>query len=183
MLEDWIDQLRSNGSETVWLAHISSKVTSKDGKDIKPRGDKLIGMWLRQLAVAALDLPVTGYLVARDARVVMAPLSREEALQQLAEVVRLWREGMDRPLPVAAKTALALLQGGDPRSVYDGGFDIGGENEDICLARLWPDFTALTAQEGWRDMAQSLYGPLNDWLAQHVRIEPLEESQDGGEEA
>ena len=183
VLEDWIDQLRSDGSETVWLAHISSKVTSKEGKDVKPRGDKLIAMWLRQLAVAALDLPATGYLVARDARVVMAPLSKEEALQQLGEVVRLWREGMDRPLPVAAKTALALLQGGDPRSVYDGGFDIGGENEDICLARLWPDFAALSAQEGWRDMAQALYGPLNAWLEQHVRIEALEAQQDGGEEA
>jgi len=182
-LEDWIDQLRSNGSETVWLAHISSKVTSKDGKDIKPRGDKLIAMWLRQLAVVALELPVTGYLVARDARVVMAPLSKEDALRQLGEVVRLWRKNMDCPLPVATKTALTLLQGGDPRSAYDGGFDIGGENEDICLARLWPDFAALAAQEGWREMAQDLYGPLNAWLEQHVRIEPLEASQDGGEEA
>ena len=178
MLEDWIDQLRSNGSKTVWLSQISSKVTSKDGKELKPRGDKLMGMWLRQLAVAAAGLPVTGYLVARDARVIMAPLEREAALQQLAEVVRLWRAGMDQPLPVATKTALALLQGGDARTIYDGGFELRGENEDICLARLWPDFAALKAQPEWESTAHALYGPLAAWLEQDVKIEPL----DGGEE-
>jgi len=175
-LEDWIDQLRSDGSNTVWLAHISSKVTNKSGT---ARGDKMIAMWLRQLAVAAAGMPVTGYLVARDAIVTMAPLARDAALAQLAEVVRIWRDGMDRPLPVACKTALALVQEGDPRSVYDGGFDISGESDDLCLARMWPDFAALSAQAEWEPYSRALYEPLAEWLEQHVTIDAI----GGGEEA
>ncbi|MES2117563.1 MAG: exodeoxyribonuclease V subunit gamma, partial [Pseudomonadota bacterium] len=141
-LDDWLDHLRSNGSDTVWLTQMSSKVTDKAGQ---ARGDKLIPMWLRQLAAAAAGMPVTGYLVARDAIVTMAPLEQGAALQALHDLVSIWRHGMHRPLPTACKTALALAQGGDPRAVYDGGFEIKGENEDLCLARLWPDFAALSA--------------------------------------
>jgi exodeoxyribonuclease V gamma subunit len=174
-LDDWIDQLRSNGSETVWLMQMSSKVTDKQGK---PRGDKLIAMWLRQLAVAAAGLPVTGHLVARDAIVTMKPLDQDEAQEALRGLVCLWRDGMNRPLPTACKTALALAQGGDARTVYDGGFEVSGENEDLCLARLWPDFAALSAEEDFADVSDGLYGPLADWLEHHITITAI-----GGEEA
>jgi exodeoxyribonuclease V gamma subunit len=170
-VDDWIDQLRSNGLETVWLTQMSSKVTDKQGK---PRGDKLIAMWLRQLAAAAAGMPVTGYLVARDAIVTMKALPRDEALEALRELVCLWRDGMNRPLPTACKTALALAQGGDPRAVYDGGFEISGENEELCLARLWPDFAALSAQPDFADVSEALYGPLANWLEHHITIEAIE---------
>ncbi|MBA5637986.1 exodeoxyribonuclease V subunit gamma [Duganella sp. LX20W] len=169
-LEDWLDHLRSNGSDTVWLTQMSSKVTDKGGQ---PRGDKLIPMWLRQLAAAAAGMPVTGYLVARDAIVIMAPLAQGEALQTLSDLVSIWRDGMHRPLPTACKTALTLMQGSDPRPVYDGGFDVDGENADLCLARLWPDFAALSAEELWADCAQALYGPLAAWLRDHITVEPI----------
>jgi exodeoxyribonuclease V gamma subunit len=91
-LDDWIDQLRSNGSETVWLAQMSSRVADKQGK---PRGDKLIAMWLRQLAVSATGMQVKGLLVARDAIVTMNPLP-PVAQEALRELVCLWRDGMNR---------------------------------------------------------------------------------------
>jgi exodeoxyribonuclease V gamma subunit len=166
-LDDWIDQLRSNGNETVWLMQMSSKVTDKQGK---PRGDKLIAMWLRQLAVAAAGMPVTGHLVARDAIVTMKPLDQGEAREALRELVCLWRDGMNRPLPTACKTALALAQGGDPRAVYDGGFEASGESDDLCLARLWPDFATLSAHPDFADISEALYGPLANWLEQHITI-------------
>jgi hypothetical protein len=53
------------------------------------------------------------------------------------------------PLPTACKTALALVQEGDPRATYDGGFDIDGEVADLCLARLWPEYAELEAQAGF----------------------------------
>jgi exodeoxyribonuclease V gamma subunit len=174
-LDDWIDQLRSNGNETVWLMQMSSKVTDKQGK---PRGDKLIAMWLRQLAVAAAGMPVSGHLVARDAIVTMQPLDQREAQEALRELVCLWRDGMNRPLPTACKTALALAQGGDARAVYDGGFEVSGENQDLCLARLWPDFAALSAQPDFADVSEALYGPLANWLEQHITIAAI-----GGEDA
>jgi exodeoxyribonuclease V gamma subunit len=173
-LDDWIDQLRTGADGEAWLMQISSKVA--DSKGI-PRGDKLIGPWLRQLAAAAAGHPVTGYLVARDAIVTMAPLDAESARADLSALVALWRRNLDQPLPVACKTALALLRGGDARGTYDGGFEISGEVEDESLARLWPDFAALTAGGEWLETAQALYGPLANWLDQHVSVALL-----GGEQ-
>jgi exodeoxyribonuclease V gamma subunit len=172
-LDDWIDRLRSNGDETAWLMQMSSKVLDKEGQ---PRGEKLIGPWLRQLAAAACGHPVSGYLVARDAVVAMAPLDAQAAHAQLAALVALWRQNLDQPLPVACKTALALLRDGDARATYDGGFQIGGEVEDLCLARLWPDFAAFSASGEWLETSKALYGPLAQWLAE-VTITPLGKEQ------
>ena len=179
LVEDWLDKLRGNHGETAWLEQISSKVMDKSGL---ARGDKLMLMWLRQLVAAAIGFPVTGYLVARDAIVSMAPLDPAASREALATVLALWREGMNHPLPTACKTGLALVQDGDPRAVYDGGFDIGGEREELCLARLWPEFAALAAEEAWQDCTRELYGPLADWLREHVTLDPIVAPEGNGEE-
>jgi exodeoxyribonuclease V gamma subunit len=169
LLEDWIDRLRSDGQHTAWLMQISSKVLDKSGA---PRGEKLIDAWLRQLAASAAGAGVTGYLVARDAVVTMAPLERETALAMLGEIVALWRHNLNAPLPVACKTALAHLAKGDARKVYDGGYELSGEVEEPCLARLWPEFSLLVAAGGWPDLAEALYGGLAGWLANHIQVKP-----------
>ncbi len=169
-LEDWIDRLRTDGEKTAWLMQISSKVLDKSGA---PRGDKLIVPWLRQLAASALGVGITGYLVARDAVVTMAPLGREDALAVLGNVVHLWQCNLDAPLPVACRTALALLQGGEPRKVYDGGYELPGEvQREPCLARLWPEFALLVAAGGWPDLAHDLYGGLAHWLKEQIQVTP-----------
>ena len=180
-LDDWLDQLRSDGAQTVWLMQLSSRVADKQGK---ARGDKLIAMWVRQLAAAAAGLSVTGYLVARDMVVTMAPLDRDEALQALRVLAAWWRDGMDRPLPTACKTALALVgDGGDggsgenkanARTAYDGSFELQGENQDLCLARLWPDYSALSAQPDFERVSQELYGPLARWLEQCITMTSID---------
>ena len=173
-LDDWIDKLRTDGADTVWLMQISSKVLTKSGM---ARGDKLIGPWLRQLAAAAAGAEVTGYLVARDAVVSMAPVDAGLARAVLAQLIALWRRNLDQPLAVACKTALAQLQDGDPRATYDGGFELSGEGEDLCLARLWPDFAALTAGGEWPQVAEQLYGALAGWLAQDITIVKHQEQE------
>ena len=169
-LEDWIDRLRSDGERSAWLVQISSKVLDKQGQ---PRGDKLIGPWLRQLAGAACGHPVAGYLVARDAVLEMAPLEQEAARKALRELALLWRSNLDQPLAVACKTALAYLAEGDARTTYDGAFEISGEVTEPCLARLWPDFDALTAAGDWPQVAVQLYGPLARWLDEQVAVSPI----------
>jgi len=171
VLEDWIDQLRSDGSATVWLMQMSSKALDKAGQ---PRGDKLIGMWLRQLAASAQGASFTGLLVARDAVVTMAPLAQADAHAVLAGLVTLWRTNMDGPLPTACKTALALVTGGDPRTTYDGGFEVSGEGTDETLARLWPEYAALAAEPDHARVAQALYGPLASWLKDHLSVQPID---------
>ncbi|MDK6075920.1 exodeoxyribonuclease V subunit gamma [Massilia varians] len=170
VLDDWIDRLRSDGIDTAWLMQVSSKVLDREGR---PRGDKLIGAWLRQLAASAAGAPVAGHLVARDAILTMPALNPTEAAATLHDLVSLWRTNLDRPLGVACKTALALLQEGDPRLVYDGSYELSGEVEELCLARLWPDFASLVAAGDWPHVARDLYGPLADWLETGVQVAPL----------
>ncbi len=170
VLDDWIDRLRTDGDETAWLMQVSSKVLDREGR---PRGDKLIGPWLRQLAAAAAGAPVAGHLVARDAILSMDALNPLDAAATLHDLAALWRTNLDRPLGVACKTALAMLQEGDPRSVYDGGYELPGEVDELCLARLWPDFASLVAAGDWPHVARDLYGPLADWIEAAVHVAPL----------
>jgi exodeoxyribonuclease V gamma subunit len=176
LLDDWIDKLRSNDGETVWLMQISSRVLDRKGA---PRGDKLIGPWLRQLAAAAAGARVSGYLVARDATLELAPLDAGAARAVLEGIAGLWRDNLDRPLAVACKTALAHLAGADPREVYDGGFEINGEVDDPCLARLWPEFAVLRAAGDWPRTAEALYGPLAAWLRDSVSVTRFGGDQEG----
>jgi exodeoxyribonuclease V gamma subunit len=175
LLDDWLDRLRmdhgDDGAGTAWLLQMSGKALDKKGG---PRGDKLIGAWLRQLAAAAAGMPVAGWVVARDAILAMAPLAPAAAQAQLSTLAALWRANLDRPLPLACRTALALLTGGDARETYDGGFETDGEVADDCLARLWPEFALLRAAGGWPEVAEALYGPLVAWLRDGVAVTPLE---------
>jgi exodeoxyribonuclease V gamma subunit len=180
LLDDWIDKLRSNEGETVWLMQISSRVLDRKGA---PRGDKLIGPWLRQLAAAAGGARISGYLVARDATLQLDPIDPAIAHAALENIVALWRANLDRPLAVACKTALAHLAGGDPREAYDGGFEINGEVDDPCLARLWPEFAVLRAAGDWPRTAEMLYGPLAAWLGDGVTVSRFGDPKDGGEQA
>jgi hypothetical protein len=66
-----------------------------------------------------------------------------------------------------------LLQGGDARTAYDGGFDNPGEVErDEAVRRLWPAYAQLAAEPGWIETAQDLYGPLLEWAAAHAHASP-----------
>jgi exodeoxyribonuclease V gamma subunit len=173
-LEDWIDKLHSDGEQTAWLDINPGKVLAKvKSKDV-PRADKLIHAWLRQLAAAAAGYSVTGYIVARDRLLVLAPLEQEHSQRTLEHLVSLWRAGMDSPLPTACRTALQLLAGGDPRSAYDGGYQGFGEAGDACLARLWPSFEALSAEPDWENCSRQLYGPLHEWVESGVADFPLD---------
>jgi exodeoxyribonuclease V gamma subunit len=169
-LDDWIDHVRQGPEGSASLAQMSSKVLDKEGN---VRGDKLIAPFLRQLAAAAAGTPTQGFLVARDAIVTMAPLEPAMARAALEQVVAAWRANLDAPLAVACKTALAQLNEGDPRTVYDGGFEIDGEVADACLARLWPTFAALAGAGDWQATAETAYGPLAQWMQHHVSTTAL----------
>jgi exodeoxyribonuclease V gamma subunit len=177
-LDDWLDRVHSNGSESVWLTQIASKVSTSKGE---PRSEKLIDGWIRQLVAAALGYHVTGYLVARDAIVTMQALDQAESKQILITLLNYWRASLDQPLPTACKTALALLQEGAPYEVYNGNYQMGGEVDDLCLARLWADYDALSDEPEWDSCSHGLYGPLNEWSKTKISIQSIEELSAIGE--
>ena len=79
-------------------------------------------------------------------------------------------------MPTAVQTGLAFLD--DPEKawlVYDGSdfSPVPGEGKEACLARLYPDFAALSAQPDFESSTRLLYEPYKEWLASHVRVELL----------
>jgi len=86
---------------------------------------------------------------------------------------------MAAPLPTACKTALALLAKGeqDAMKTYDGsGYDDEAgkpEKDELCLARLWPDYEMLAAEPQHVAVSPRLYQPLLEWMATEVEVFPL----------
>ncbi|HZX26771.1 MAG TPA: exodeoxyribonuclease V subunit gamma [Telluria sp.] len=173
-LEDWVDRLRAGADGVAWLAQSASKALDARAE---LRADKLIWAWLRQLASAAAGNPVSGYLVARDATVVLAPLAPDAARATLAGLVALWRRNLDAPLPVAARTAIALLRERAPWESYDGKHEMAGEVADLCLARLWPAYADLEREPEWPQLARDLYGPLLAWADSEVEIIRIDQEE------
>ena len=171
-LDDWLDGVRASAAgEHAWLILSASRVLDKGGK---LRVDKLIEPWVRILAASACGATISGVLVARDAMLTLDALAQEQAEPLLIDLITAWREGMDEPLPVAPKTALALLSDGDDKAqlAYEGGPNIAGEVQEPCLARSYPDYEALAADERFSTLASRLYAALQAWADTSVQVTP-----------
>ena len=175
-LDDWLTPLRcapGAPAEGVWLQLSPSRLCD-DLVKLKPRCDALIPTWIALLAAAACGLPVRAVLVGRDATVTLDAPPQADAAAALQTLMQAWRDGMVSPLPLAARTALALLAGGDPVGVYEGrSFPRGGqpaEGDEPCLARLYPDFESLAADGRFGAAAEALFGPMLRWIDGHATV-------------
>lgn len=189
VLEDWIDQLRC-GAEfagaPAWLELEPARLCVKDKKEPLPRIDKLSGAWIRSLAIAASGLQAHGVIVGRDSVIAIAPMSQQTATTTLTMLLELWLAGMHAPLPLPPKTALVWLE--DPHKAaanYEGGFMQTGEGEDVYLARVYPDFEALTHDGRFALLSEQVYAQLKNWAAQHVtaRFHATADAEDQGQAA
>ena len=189
-MEDWLDGLRQADSEKG-----ESLARWEFYKDdiLGDKGDlskihAAIDAWVKHLAGCAQGWVLTSFLVAPDAVAEMAPLDRNHAETCQNEIMTALKSGLNRPLPVTAKSALAFLQviyaDGAPndsevvlykakeaaRKNYEGDdFHSSGElGYNHYLKRTYPDFDALWQAEDnrFRPLAESLYLP----LVQHIRI-------------
>ncbi|HJV74726.1 MAG TPA: exodeoxyribonuclease V subunit gamma [Noviherbaspirillum sp.] len=175
-LDDWLDKLHSDGSAVVRLTRNASKFLMSDGDAVRPA--KLLSEWVWQLAAAAAGHQVEAIVVARDCVLTLAPLDPLQAQVELSNVLACWEEGMQRPLPVALDTAIALLNDQKPGKVYDGDpySPIPGEAQrEPCLARLWPDYERLAGDPEWEAWARRVYAPLLAWVESHVTMSSFED--------
>ena len=171
VLEDWIDHLRSSDAPSVaWLELQPSKLLVKVKKDHFARPDKLLGAWVRTLAIAASGTQAHGILVGRDGVVTIPPYPQEKATETLKSLLQLWLDGMQSPLPLPPKTSLAFVAEKDARSQYEGGHMANGEVQDTCLARMYPNYGALAADERFQELAKKVYAPLLEWAKQQVKV-------------
>ena len=179
ILEDWLDGLRMENPDqyTRWTFYPKNIL---DSKNRISRLDSLVDLWVRHLAGCARGMSLTSILVAPDGLAEFPPLHPEKAGQWLDEIIRFWWLGLQQPLPVTAKTALAYVKilfsngkEGDPlkareaaRKAYEGdGYHFSGElgyADGVYLKRCYPDFDALwqAEQNRFKNLSEYIYGPL-----------------------
>ncbi|MCV2367484.1 exodeoxyribonuclease V subunit gamma [Roseateles oligotrophus] len=171
--EDWLADLQCQqlGGQRVWLELVPSRLCLNE-KSLTARPDRLLEAWLRLLAASACGVPLRGVLLGQDATVTLEPLPRECAQALLGELLMAWQEGMVAPLPLALKTGLAQVSGKNEMSlVFEGGpYRSAAEGDEPCLARLFPDFAALSADGRFEALAQRLYGPLYEWAQGSAKL-------------
>ena len=173
--DDWLTGLQAAAAPAgepgprVWLALTASRLCTRAAKPTA-RPEKLVAAWVLSLVASACGIPLQGVIVGRDATVTVAPLPADEALALLHTLLECWRDGMTVPLPLACKTALALVAGADAALAYEGSERSPGEVEEACLARLFPDFESLIADGRFATLAQELFGPMLDWVHHQVSV-------------
>ncbi|URX64529.1 exodeoxyribonuclease V subunit gamma [Luteibacter anthropi] len=165
-IEDWLADLRMDADgRLAWLLPSPSGVLDADGA---PKLHRLVMPWADHLVAQAAGLALESRYIGPDATLVMAPLDTDDARRMLASLLRSWREGMTRPLPMAARTALAWLTAdtaenapGKARTAYEGAQDRthGEVDGDPYLTRAWPSFNTLM-DGGFPDWL----GPYRDFL-------------------
>ena len=191
LLEDWLDPLRqasglAEGAERAqspqcaWLVLEPGRVL-EDSPKATARVDKLLLAWVRSLASAACGVSAQGVLVGRDGVLDIAPMPQPEASAMLTTLLALWQDGLSAPLPLPPRTALAWLGGKDALAQYEGTPMRRGEREEPCMARVFPDFAALTADGRFETLARSIHAPLLEWAGQHVRARHHAEASLGAE--
>ncbi|WP_251973045.1 exodeoxyribonuclease V subunit gamma [Sphaerotilus microaerophilus] len=171
VLEDWLDELRlpaGAGAGTgagaddapVWLAIDARRLTrtpsQRQPDQVVALPGQLLAPWLRLAAAAACGVPLRGVLVGRDAILRLEPPDPEAARQALAALLEAWYAGLQQPLPVARRSALAWLarlatgsledaNQAARRAYEDRSGRMPPEVDEPALARCWPDWEALSA--------------------------------------
>jgi hypothetical protein len=134
-LADWIGGIRTDAEGRRGRVLIEASDLVKNGHY---RGEKLIRHWVAHLALHLAGGPLTTLVLSKTGDVELKPLPVEHAKAHLTALLAAWQDGMCRPLPLAAKTALEWLKAGDAskaRTTYEGGFNQAGEVETDPISR------------------------------------------------
>ncbi len=176
-LDDWLDRLHETDAQETsarfgrWEFY-PRPIMNKGGKLF--RLYSLVPLWVRHVSGCAQGMDLASHLVAPDGVATLAPLERIRARQILVTLIALWREGLDQPLPVTAKTGITyvdILKAKDVEKAklealksYEGdGFKSHGElGYSIYLQRAYPSFDALWQARDNRFpiLCETLYEPL-----------------------
>ncbi len=152
-IEDWLTGLHADDNGR--LAALRASPTAVLDKDGRPLAHRMVEPWVEHLVAQAGGFAVETRYVGPDATVVIPPLPLDSAHVALMRVVRMWREGMCRPLPVALRAALAWLAEDEARAetaarlaygpAVPGSLVPGEVDKDAYLRRAYPSFGALLA--------------------------------------
>ncbi|WP_312564947.1 exodeoxyribonuclease V subunit gamma [Comamonas sp.] len=176
VLEDWLEPLWLPASTVPGVLPLWLLLDPRDVLDSKGqvRRDRLLPIYIRSVVAAACGVEVQGMVIGRDACLHVQAMPQVLAQQALQDLLALWLQGMNQPLPLPYKTGLALAAPmGDMQaaaSAYEGGFKYRGECEDMSWQRLFEDFAALAEDGQLLGLAQTVYVPLHAWCDSCVEV-------------
>ena len=161
--------LRENGSRVQLLMETS---TLPDAKT-RFRWHVLLRYWVQHLA-AQLAAPTETRIISVTGDLSLQPMNGEQAALQLKRIMAQLTIGLNQPLPLPCKTAIAtLFEGAKPQEVYEGNYMREGEiNSHSAFARFWPDFLALQHAQ-IESLADTIYGSL---IGHDIRINDPEDN-------
>ena len=165
---------RSDGS-ALQINLRPGKVRNKSGQ---ARLSTLAALWLAHLSANAAGVVTTSLQSGEDGWVGLMPLSARHAQALLSDLVAVYLQAWQQPLPLACKTACAWLMAthfpseklktdeevkakayGEARQAFEGGYNGQGERDaSTCLQRAFPEFESIwPALPEW---AERVYGPM-----------------------
>ncbi len=132
------------------------------------RYDRLVRAWVEHLAWHRAGQPLATVVCTESGIAVFPPLPLSDAHHYWQSLLAQWQQGMRAPLPVAVRTATAMLEDklapAQIASLYDDPYRGSGEVQRSAeLARVYPDFESLEAA-GLEWAATALYGPMVEHL-------------------
>ncbi len=141
----------------------------------KAHGGSLLPFWISHLCCCAGNLASgSAELHCLDARHTLPVLDSAQALEHLADLLQIYREGMRRPLPLFPKTsfayAKALREHGEParalktaRSRFDDNHNQRGEGSERSVLRVFAEPGEVLGEEFAR-LAARVFTPLLEAL-------------------
>ncbi|MFT8232629.1 exodeoxyribonuclease V subunit gamma [Pseudomonas guariconensis] len=166
-LEGWLGRVYQ--AQDLSLLSITTVPNTLSAGRNSRKWHRLIPAWVVHLAACAAGYPLHTAMVASDLTLLLDPLPQPQAAELLGDLIVARQAAMDAPLPVAAKTAFAWLAQSDPDKALasavrayegDGQNTTGERGESLALARQFPDFAALCADETFEGWCETLYRPL-----------------------
>jgi exodeoxyribonuclease V gamma subunit len=166
---------KTNADQSAWLQVEMRPGSVLEGKEKAkhPRAQTLTTLWLNHLVACASGTPTTSVQIGLNGAVQFDVLSPSDATAELQNLVTLYQEAWQKPLPVARKTACALVMARHTnqsesasdlalqaaQQVFDGNRNLTGEYESsTTLQRVFHRFADL--QNELPDMAERIYGAM-----------------------
>lgn len=190
-LEGWLGGLRRSVPSTdSEVASVYARIELTPGKINKGNQrswHRLLRPWVQHVLINATGAATQTFVIAQESSISFASLDAERAQQIVQDWLECWYSGLNAPIPVALKTAMAFLKDqadtekkGKPhnsaQTAYEGGFNTTGEvQQSAALARQYPSYADLLADETFADWTDLLYGAL--FNAEIIKLERQGDSQ------
>jgi exodeoxyribonuclease V gamma subunit len=133
----------------------------------------LVAPYLKLLLCCASGLPLTLYVLSRVGQLVLQPIEKQQAEQQLTQILQLMQQGLSAPLALEFNLGVELVKQLEKGAALDDklltklerlyvgdDFNAGALQRSPYLQRAFAQFDALWQKGQLADNASALYGPL-----------------------